>query len=152
MSTTDADRYAAATGMHVRKKRDVARASQGRIIQAELRKKGWTQSDLARATGLPRYTISRAVRGENVLSAKLVEKLAKAFGISPDDIVRGSDRSSLDDMPTGVHTTHLSNGEYWIRMNMTVPQGINLAIEALAHHGKALQPPQLAAIFNTLAL
>src|SRR5690606_10038834 len=55
----------------------------------------------------PRYTISRAVRGANVLSPELIEKVAKALKLDPDDIVRAAERSSLDDMPTGVMSTPL---------------------------------------------
>lgn len=147
---TDAEREAAAQGVTVRTKRDTVRAAQGRAISRALQARGWTQADLARATKIPRYTISRAVRGANVLSQELIEKVAKALKIDADDIVRAAERSSLDDMPTGFMATPMVDGTIWVRVNGEVQPGAHLAMEALYNHDKPVTNPQLAKILAAL--
>jgi len=109
-----------------------------------------SENQLVRATKIPRYTISRAVRGANVLSPELIEKVAKVFKLDPDDIVRAAERSSLDDMPTGVMSTPLVDGKIWLRVNEEVQPGIHLAVEALVYHDKPLSNPQLLRILSAL--
>jgi transcriptional regulator with XRE-family HTH domain len=134
----------------VRKKRDVARAGQGRAIRELLDRLGWSQMDLVRATGLPPYTISRAVRGQNVVRDDVLRKIAKALKVDPDRIFETRKRAGLDDMPDGVHSTHLENGKIWVRMNVQVEPGIHLALEALANHDRPINAAQLARILTAL--
>jgi transcriptional regulator with XRE-family HTH domain len=145
---SDREMEAAATGGFVRNKRDLARQAQGRVINQKLQELGWTQADLCRATGLPRYTVSRAVRGENVLSEDVLDKIASALKIKPDDIVRKAERSTLDDLPRGVHNTHMINGDIWLRVNGPVKPGVHLAIEALFYHDRPITKQQLSHIIN----
>jgi transcriptional regulator with XRE-family HTH domain len=147
---SDTELQAAATGSFVRNKRDLARKSQGQIIQNKLLELGWTQADLVRATGLPRYTISRAVRGENVLSENILATIAKALKMKPDEIVQSADRSTFDDLPRGVHSMPTTDGRVWLRANVVVPVGVHLAIQALANHDQPLTRKQLIGLLNVL--
>lgn len=50
----------------------------------ELReRKGWSQTELARRAGLQNTVVNRAERGQNSITLKTLEKLAKAFGVGP---------------------------------------------------------------------
>lgn len=148
--TSDSELEAAATGHFVRNKRDLAKQAQGRVILAKMHELGLSQSDLARAAGLQRYTVSRAVRGENVLSEPVLAKIAKALKMKPDDIVQTSERATLDDLPRGVHSTHLINGDIWLRVNAAVKPGVHLVIEALVNHDQPLNRKQVLRVLAML--
>ncbi len=145
---SDTELEANATGEFVRNKRDLARLAQGRVIQRRLQELGWTQADLVRATGLQRFTISRAVRGQNVLSEPMLAKIAKALKMKPDEIVQSAERATLDDLPRGVHHTHMINGNIWLRANGPVQPGVHLAIEALFNHDRPITGRQVAKIID----
>lgn len=49
--------------------------------------KGWRQSDLVRASGLPRNAISIYVRGVSLPEDENLKALAGAFGLKPADLV-----------------------------------------------------------------
>lgn len=148
---SDSELEAAATDSFVRNKRDLVRQSQARIILRKLKELEWTQADLVRATGLPRYTISRAVRGENVLSENVLGKIAKALKMKPDEIVQSADRSTLDDVPRGVQSTPMIDGRVWVRVNAAVPQGVHMAMEVLANHDEPIGHKELMIIMSALS-
>lgn len=63
----------------------------------ELRdKKGWTQQELADVTDLPQSHISRLENKEHSPSTRTIEKLAKAFGVSPKVIDHPRKRPVLE--------------------------------------------------------
>jgi len=49
-----------------------------------LKDRGWTQADLAARTGDPETTISRVVRGLNVVGLGVAVRIAEAFDVSLD--------------------------------------------------------------------
>ncbi len=51
-------------------------------------KKFLGQSELADKAGLARATVTRAERGDEVVSFANIRKLAEVLGISPDDLLR----------------------------------------------------------------
>ena len=57
--------------------------------------RGWRQVDLVNATGLTRDAISTYVLGKVIPSNLALNKIAKAFGVRPDDLLPGAtaDRS-----------------------------------------------------------
>ncbi len=57
-------------------------------LQDELNKRGWSQSDLARATKLSRGAIGNVIRHERNPGAEMLRAIAKAFQISPDIVFR----------------------------------------------------------------
>jgi len=53
-------------------------------LQRLLVARGWSQSDLARATGEPMMTISRIVRAQNMPGIGAIARIAEAFDVSID--------------------------------------------------------------------
>jgi hypothetical protein len=90
------------------------------------------------------------VRGENVLSQEVIEKIARALKIDPNEIVQSAERTSLDDMPTGVIATPMADGKVWLRVNAEVQPGIHLAVEPLVFHKEPLSNSQLLQILSVL--
>lgn len=57
------------------------------IRLAEVRReKGWTQTELAEASGINRVTIARYETGKQSPTLRLLEKLAEALGVSISDL------------------------------------------------------------------
>ncbi len=60
----------------------------GQWLQAEREKRGWSQSDLARLSGLHRQIINKTENGVSMPAVETYIALASAFGISPVSIFR----------------------------------------------------------------
>ncbi len=58
--------------------------------------RGWSQEQLAEASGLHRTYISSIERAERNISLDNIEKLADAFGLSIKDLLGASDPSKLE--------------------------------------------------------
>jgi transcriptional regulator with XRE-family HTH domain len=140
---------ALARGGRVVTNRDVARAQQAQRINKLLLDRGMRQSELARRSGLPRYTISRFVRGENVGSAEVLKAIADALGVQPSEIIDFEEMGDLDDLPTGIHLSPISAGNVWLRVNMTVTQE-TAAVVNLILNSPAISKRQLTAISAAL--
>jgi transcriptional regulator with XRE-family HTH domain len=55
----------------------------------ELRtRKGWSQAELARRAGVNSSVVNRAERGETDVTMSTLEKLAKALGVSPRNLIK----------------------------------------------------------------
>jgi transcriptional regulator with XRE-family HTH domain len=54
-----------------------------RVFEDLFAKGGWTQSSLARASGLQQTLISRWLKGNNTPTLESIDCLAKAFGVAP---------------------------------------------------------------------
>jgi transcriptional regulator with XRE-family HTH domain len=68
----------------------------GRVRQLR-KERGWSQEDLANASGLHRTYIGGIERGERNCGVDAIEKLASAFGISIDGLF-GSASAKADEM------------------------------------------------------
>lgn len=54
----------------------------------ELRdRRGWSQAELGRRAGVASSVISRAERGENTLTLRVLERLAKALDVKPRSLL-----------------------------------------------------------------
>lgn len=126
-----ASRRAAAKSGRVTKNRDVIRTGQARRLNDLMLQKNMTQADLARASGLPPYAVSRAVRGENVMGEEIVEAIAKALQVEPSEIVDLEARGLLNDIPTGMHVSNIGDGQQWVRINMYTRGDVHLIVQAL---------------------
>lgn len=58
----------------------------GRRIRAFRKLKGYTQEGLAKEIGVSLSILGEIERGSRVPSKEMVEKIANAFGISPDEL------------------------------------------------------------------
>ena len=53
--------------------------------------RGWTQTDLSAASGVSQQFISAVERGERVPNVYIALKLARALGVSVEEMVEASD-------------------------------------------------------------
>jgi transcriptional regulator with XRE-family HTH domain len=71
----------------------VARTKEGEIFGQTVRQlrasRRWTQEDLADAAGLTATYVGQVERGDKVPSLTVVLKLARGFGIAPDELLVG---------------------------------------------------------------
>tara|TARA_R110002020_G_scaffold50791_2_gene143660 strand:+ start:2124 stop:2330 length:207 start_codon:yes stop_codon:yes gene_type:complete len=56
----------------------------GRNVRQARKEKGWTQEQLAFEAGVKRAYLSEVENGQRNVSLDVVEKLAKALGVSPE--------------------------------------------------------------------
>lgn len=68
----------------------------GRALFQRMVAKGWTQSDLARRSGLQRDAISTYIRGRSYPEPASMQKLAVAFGVSVEDLYPRTDDVRAD--------------------------------------------------------
>ena len=66
--------------------RILTRAEFGKRLGNLIRKKGWSQSELARRAKIGRDSISQYVRGRSVPSPIFLEKICKALNTKPDEL------------------------------------------------------------------
>lgn len=57
-------------------------------LQSEMANRDWTQSDLARISGLHRAIISKIVLGGSKPTPETLEAIAKAFKLPPEQVYR----------------------------------------------------------------
>jgi transcriptional regulator with XRE-family HTH domain len=60
----------------------------GQNLKRIREEKGMTQGDICRATGFDRAYISRVENGEKNPTLLNLEKIAKALGIKPDELIK----------------------------------------------------------------
>jgi transcriptional regulator with XRE-family HTH domain len=60
----------------------------GKYIEAELQKRGMTQSELARKAGVSRSGINVIIKGQNKPSTNLLKEISKALGIPIETLYR----------------------------------------------------------------
>jgi len=68
----------------------------GARLKHQLKLKNWNQSDLARATGLGRDSISTYIAGTVRPTPKNLVKIAQALGVQPADLAPDSPRLEPD--------------------------------------------------------
>jgi len=59
----------------------------GRNVRQARKDKGWTQEQLAFEAGVKRAYLSEVENGQRNVSLDIVEKLAKALGVSPETLM-----------------------------------------------------------------
>lgn len=121
------------------------------MIKAAMHAKGWSQADLARAAELPKYTVSRVIRGESAMTQLVAKKLAKALNIDDPAMVGAPVDSNENGSFFGLWNSRLPDGTSDLRFSGNVQQGISVLIEALVNHRKPITTSQLAKILTVLA-
>lgn len=66
--------------------RAVSQQEFAKRLYKEMMEKGWTQSELSRASNTGRDSISNYIRGRTIPSPKNLRKLADALGVEPSDL------------------------------------------------------------------
>jgi transcriptional regulator with XRE-family HTH domain len=54
----------------------------------EMKKRGWSQRELSRRSGLPQSTLSQAIRGKRKITPDVCTGIAQALGESPEYVMR----------------------------------------------------------------
>ena len=102
----------------------------GRRLYNFMMQKMYSQSDLARASGMGRDSISQYVRGRSVPSPKNLVKLADALDVEVDVLFPNYDaQSNAIEQPTLELKSIEADAEHlWLRINMKVPAEKALAV------------------------
>ncbi|CDZ55033.1 helix-turn-helix domain-containing protein [Neorhizobium galegae] len=92
--------------------------------------KGWTQSELARQSGLPRDSISVYVRGKSLPTPQSLETLAKALDTTPEELLPNHVESAIDEDHPSLEMKVSPNAPNvaWLRINRLVTVGAALKI------------------------
>lgn len=115
------------------------RAEFARRLQAEIMKRGWSQSDLARqaALHLPknkrmgRDDISTYIRGHAIPRPDKLAAICAALGVEPGYLVpEGARRSADERAPTKPEFRHNDDGTIYVRVNQSLPGPLALEIQA----------------------
>lgn len=102
----------------------------GRRLYSLMLNKRYSQSELARAAGLGRDSISQYVRGRSVPSPVNLAKLADALGVEVNDLFPNYDaQANAAEVPTFEMKSIEADAEnFWLRINMKVPADKALAV------------------------
>ena len=102
----------------------------GRRLYNFMMQKRMSQSDLSRASGMGRDSISQYVRGRSVPSPKNLQKLCDALDVEPDVLFPNYDaQSNAVENPTFEMKSIEADAEnFWLRINMKVPAEKALAV------------------------
>lgn len=94
----------------------------GRRLYNLMLAKGWTQSELARQSGLPRDRISTYVRGVALPTPANVQALAKCLGVEAEALLPNHTEQAIgDDNPSfDMKTSTAAPGKAWLRVNRLV--------------------------------
>ena len=105
--------------------------------------KGWRQSDLARASGLPRNAISVYLRGASLPNPDSTKALAKAFDMDPGVLLPNYTESAIerDNPEIDFRVSPADPKKAWLRVNRLVHTSTALKIMALLEADDANQAP-----------
>lgn len=105
----------------------------GRRLYQLMIAKGWRQSELARRADIQRDSVSTYVRGVTWPSQINLEKLAKALGVSPNDLLpNGYGMAVAEDSPE--FELKVSPGDptmAWLKIDRMVPFEVGVEIARL---------------------
>ena len=102
----------------------------GRRLYNFMMQKKFSQSELARASGMGRDSISQYVRGRSVPSPKNLVKLADALDVEVDVLFPNYDaQANAVEQPTlELKSIEADAEHFWLRINMKVPAEKALAV------------------------
>lgn len=121
--------------------RDLAKQDLARRLSKALQDRDWNQSDLARASELPREVISTYVRGISFPTPKSLRRMSDALGIPVDQLAPAAAGMAAQDEIPAFSVTQLQGhpGKAWLRVNQVVPFSIAMKIgellESMEHEG-----------------
>lgn len=105
----------------------------GRRLHQRMLEKEWNQSDLARASGLGRDSISTYVNGKTFPTPLALSKMAKALVCKPEDLLPNAMMQAMDDEHPAVELKQAVGhpGKAWLRVNRSMSFGTAAKIIAL---------------------
>lgn len=113
----------------------------GARLLNELVDRGWSQSDLGRAAGVSRDSISRYVTGKNLPDLPQLKRIAEALDMEPADLLPNFDLQAIkEDMsPPAFEMKAIADnpGRSMLRINREVPTALAFKIGTLLEEGMA---------------
>lgn len=110
---------------------DIRKQELGRRIHQLLLERGWSQSELARRANLGRDAISTYVRGTVFPTPRSLRAIARAFGVSEDDLLPDRAGRALDHEVPSLDIRQASGHPElcWLRVNQrtTLDQALRIA-------------------------
>lgn len=110
-----------------------------RVYNAMLRK-GWTQAELARQSGLPRDSVSTYIRGLVMPTGESLEKLAAALDVKSEhllpNVIEGNIRDTLPSLDLKVSSNDPKKS--WLKVNRLVRTGTAIKIIELLEADDAI--------------
>ncbi len=94
----------------------------GRRLHSASVKKGWSQSELARRSGIARDAISTYIRGKSLPTPPNLAALAKALGVPAEELLPNHIEAAIDnDMPSfEMKVSPSAPSTAWVRVNRLV--------------------------------
>jgi transcriptional regulator with XRE-family HTH domain len=112
-------------------RRHLTRKEFGQRLYSLMLERGMRQADLARAAELSRDSISGYVRARNTPDAGSLKKLAKALGVTPEDLLPNITEEAIDletNPSIEVKASSDNPNRSWVRLNREVSTGTVIKI------------------------
>ena len=95
----------------------------GQRLYSLMMKNKMSQSDLSRASGMGRDSISKYVRGRSVPSPRNLQKLCDALDVDSDVLFPNYDAqaNAIEQATLEIKSIEADTENFWLRINMKVP-------------------------------
>lgn len=112
-------------------------------LQAQLDKKGWNQTDLAKAATkhmvsgkVTRDSVSNYIRGKNIPYPPALAAITKALGLrSSNELIASRNIPSVDNETPPIDVRDAGEGMAWLRINRAVSWDIAVQVLKLIQEG-----------------
>jgi transcriptional regulator with XRE-family HTH domain len=110
--------------------RDSTKSEFAKRLYQKMLSKGWTQSQLARYSGLNRDAVSTYIRARSLPSPVSLAKLAKTLDCPPEELLPSYYEAVVDELPARLEIKEIEaeRGYMRLRCDMKLPK--DLAIKA----------------------
>jgi len=105
----------------------------GRRLQHLLMERGLNQSELARRASIGRDSVSTYIRGRSFPEPKSLASIAKALGVSPQELLPNTVASAIDSDNPSLEIKESTGhpGKVWMRLNRLVTSAQALKIMSI---------------------
>lgn len=111
--------------------REMSKQEFGRRLMQMIVDRGWRQSDLARAAGVGRDSISCYVNGRMFPTPKNLSLIASALKVKPEDLIPNTILSAIESGHPAIEIRQTAGhpDQVWLRVNqrVTMDQAIEVA-------------------------
>ena len=113
--------------------RELTKQEFGRRLHGLMLAKDWNQSDLGKAAGLGRDSVSTYIRGLTFPTTRALRRLADALGVTPEDLLPNTLKQAMEDEHPAIELRQAVGQpeKAWLRINRAVPFSVAARIVAL---------------------